>query len=92
MKLCLGIILSLSLAEVSGQNTSVYARAWRLDGPGEFPEAVLPELAHTTSSALCLSGGGSRAYTASVGFLAGMHELLRLSVSQLMLNAMPDAE
>ena len=41
----------------------------------DFPEAELPELVARPSTGLCLSGGGTRATCAAIGYLRGLFEL-----------------
>jgi hypothetical protein len=40
-----------------------------------FPEDNLPEVQSAASIGITFSGGGDRAYLASIGYLAAMHEL-----------------
>ena len=55
------------------------ARAWtgfsKLDGSLEFPELALPELRDKKNLGLAFSGGGVRAYTATLGYLRGLLDI-----------------
>ncbi|HLT34776.1 MAG TPA: patatin-like phospholipase family protein [Enhygromyxa sp.] len=51
------------------------ARAWVLDDNPEFPEAELPSLRRRANVGLCLSGGGTRSFCASIGYLRALHAL-----------------
>ncbi|MEZ4294579.1 MAG: patatin-like phospholipase family protein [Polyangiaceae bacterium] len=53
----------------------IRARVW-LDPSGSvYPELELPEIAARPSAGLCLSGGGTRAMVAAVGYLRAFSEL-----------------
>ena len=52
----------------------IRARVW-LDQPPHYPESELPELRARPSTGLCLSGGGTRATCAAIGYLRGLLEL-----------------
>lgn len=45
------------------------------NGAFTFPEESLPEVQAAASIGITFSGGGDRAYLASIGYLAAMHEL-----------------
>lgn len=55
--------------------TELRARAWVLDDIPEFPEQELPSLCRGPNVGLCLSGGGTRSFCASIGYLRGLHHL-----------------
>lgn len=52
-------------------------KSWQSTESGgfTFPEESLPEVQAAASIGITFSGGGDRAYLASIGYLAAMHEL-----------------
>lgn len=53
----------------------INARVWLDDGTSRFPESELSELRARPSTGLCMSGGGTRAMCAAIGYLRGLLEL-----------------
>lgn len=60
-----------------GTETShLTAKAWDMEQPGaKWPELEIPEIANRPSTAICFSGGGSRAFLSAIGLIAGLKEL-----------------
>ena len=56
---------------------TVSARLWRGSKGGalHFPEALYPAVAAKPSNAVAFSGGGTRAFSVTAGYLLGLHEL-----------------
>lgn len=51
------------------QSASAYPKA------SDYPESSLPEINSRPSTAISFSGGGSRSFTAAMGYLGGLNEL-----------------
>jgi len=71
------IIFSSILLVNCGVLATLNARAWKSQSAyptaSDFPESEL--LKSKPNTAIAFSGGGSRAYTAAMGYLAGLYEL-----------------
>lgn len=71
------IKLLLVLAVVTKALADFSARAWQsakeYPEPSDFPE--IPLLKDRPNTGIAFTGGGSRAYTAAMGYLAGLHKL-----------------
>lgn len=72
----LGFFVSIIFVNC-GVLATLNARAWRSSGAyptaADFPETEL--LKNKPNTAIAFSGGGSRAYTAAMGYLAGLRDL-----------------
>jgi hypothetical protein len=66
-------------ASVLDRSRPLNARAYQAAGDyptaSDYPEESLPGVKSRPSAAIAFTGGGSRSYLASVGYLAGLHEL-----------------
>jgi hypothetical protein len=71
------IILCILGLGVYGQRKDPYlSLAWQeVEGELPLPEKNVPILNEKSSSAVTFSGGGARAFSAAIGFLAGLHEV-----------------
>lgn len=67
----------LTLTAIATAVADFSARAWQsaneYPNESDFPE--IPLLRHRPNTAIGFTGGGSRAYTAAMGYLAGLHKL-----------------
>lgn len=77
MKLFLFILILNIIKEINSINNFYYAKAWQSASSypdrNDYPEASL--LASRPKAAISFTGGGSRSYLASLGYLAGFNEL-----------------
>jgi hypothetical protein len=73
----LAIKFVLVLVTVAKVFAEFSAKAWQSSKdypePSDFPEVAL--LKDRPNTAIAFTGGGSRAYTAAIGYLAGLHKL-----------------
>jgi len=62
--------------ELVSSGSDFQARSWQSVGNvNNFPETSIPSILSRSNTGISFSGGGSRAYTAAIGYLAGFHEL-----------------
>lgn len=74
----LGLVLQTSARVPASRagSPNVTARAWQnLPGDFYFPEAELEAVASRPASAILFSGGGSRSFTVTTGYMAALLEL-----------------
>lgn len=70
---------AVSAAEVEFEQPWLKAKAFQSKGvyptQSDFPEESLPTIKTRPSTAIAFTGGGSRSYLASIGYLSGLYEL-----------------
>ena len=70
------LLLLLQTLPVLYANTNIRARAWQnTNNKFHFPEFEVFDMPSHDLTALSFSGGGSRSYIASMGYLAALHDL-----------------
>ena len=69
----------LSLLVLANPANSLEVKAWKgtvnYPIPNDYPEMALDEIKSKSNVAIGLSGGGSRSFAASIGYLAALTEL-----------------
>jgi len=76
--LVVSTLLFLGIPSVDAAAT-LHVNAWQSKGKypiaSDYPESLLPEISSRPSTAIAFSGGGSRSFAASTGYLAGLNKL-----------------
>lgn len=69
------LFLFILVAPVNALNVKVWRGASGNPKPSDYPEMALDEIKSKSNVAIGLSGGGSRSFSASVGYLAALTQL-----------------
>lgn len=73
------ICLFISVTAATALPDTLSINAWQSEGKyptaSDFPESKLPELTSRPNTGIAFSGGGSRSYGASIGYLSALSEL-----------------